>query len=70
MNDTIYKINYSQSCLINNINTWKKKDDLKKIFKNDKNIEFYNNNKKGEIDLYITIPDNENEKEIQKRKTD
>ena len=24
-NDTIYKINYSQSCLINNINTWKKK---------------------------------------------
>ena len=69
-NDTIYKINYSQSCLINNINTWKKKDDLKKIFKNDKNIEFYNNNKKGEIDLYITIPDNENEKEIQKRKTD
>lgn len=66
--DLICKINYNQSCEINNIRNWNDIKFLKKIFKNEHQNSLYNN-KLGELDFYFSNKEDDNDdKKMKKQK--
>ena len=63
----ITKINYKQSCLLNDLSTWKNINELKNIFDNNQINNFENSIKNGELDFYVSDIEN-NIKEIEELK--